>query len=164
MLRRVGIYVFDVKWDLLKDAFPELLRPNCSNVAHIMSFTPCSKPISTVSAKGNKETALTIIRELSVGDVNEADEVLKRLQLRWLSALRYRPMRLRRSGSRHSRQLAIGRFLSTPTSSHTEGCPGDTVRAHTSRANSRLRDRRLLGREANDFPFRAEDRLHAPFP
>lgn len=87
MLRRVGIYVLDCRWELLENLYSDLCAPGLFAPGHRHELFGVLKNHFGEMGEEDKKSTVAAIQGITQTDTSNGDELLKNEQRRWLRAL-----------------------------------------------------------------------------
>lgn len=88
ILRRIGIYLLNQRWDLLQDQYSELVAPPLFDSGHLHELYNLLQTHFQSLTEADKSSTLTAIQRLPLPNAGEDSEFLLRLiQRDWLSAI-----------------------------------------------------------------------------
>ena len=86
MLRRIGIFVLDQRWEDLHELYRPAIESNAFTPPHLHELYGLLRARFEIFSNEEKQSTIKAIRNLRKPDLAEAGD-LQRLQLRWLSAV-----------------------------------------------------------------------------
>ena len=88
ILRRIGIYLLDKKWDFLKDYYPKMIGPSFLEHGHLHEVYNLLRNHFEAFSEAEKAATLEAIKQLPLPKAGEDSDLLLRLvQRNWLSAI-----------------------------------------------------------------------------
>ncbi len=87
MLRRVGIYLLDQRWDELHFLYTQGLKPSWFDLEYLHELYGLLKRRFETFNETAKSATVNALHEIQLPKVEDRDALLKRIQARWLSAI-----------------------------------------------------------------------------
>jgi hypothetical protein len=88
ILSRIAIHVLNERWSLFQDLYSGMVGATLFNTAHIHELHVLLRRRFDEFSDEQKDSTIRAIRDIQAPEGEDADKHLKRVQLRWMSALR----------------------------------------------------------------------------